>query len=169
MRAWGNALGFHPLRGYKYPPRSPFLFPCLGHSPTSKPSYVLPPQSAMIRPGIPCVRGSLTSGSVRRTRDGWLHFTNRGVGASPLGPHCNLRVPYSPSARDLSYFERGAVMGVSQTSWPFHSPQSVSSHMTPSKHKDLVLPTYSSGSPEHGPGGCVCAPSFRLVQWLKGQ
>ena len=87
-------------------------------------------------------------------------FTDRVVGEGPLGPHPNLHVPYSPSAWDLSCFERGAAMGDSRTSWPFHSPQSVSSPMTPSKHRDLSPPTYASGSPERGPGRCVCSPPF---------
>ncbi len=39
-----------------------------------------------------------------------------------------------------------------------HNPSP--SPMTPSKHKDLSPPTYASGSPERGPGGCVCSPPF---------
>ncbi len=72
-----------------------------------------------------CIRTSDPQFSL--TDQGWgLSFTDRVVGEGPLGPHPNLCVPYLPSAQDLSCFGRGAAMEGSRTSWPFHSPQSVS-------------------------------------------
>ncbi len=66
-------------------------------------------------------------------------------------------------------------MRFNRTSWPFHSPQSAYSHMTPSKHKDHVPPTYTSGGPERGPDGSMLHPSVRssvpheVPEWVKGQ
>ncbi len=109
-----------------------------------------------------CIRTSDPQFSL--TDQGWvvvaLYVIDRGVGVGPGGPLPNLLVPYSPSARGLSCFERGAVTKGSRTSWPFLLPQSVSPYVTPSKHEDLRLPTYASGGPEHDPGGCTCSPPF---------
>ena len=88
-------------------------------------------------------------------------FYRQGCGSgSSSRSHPNLRVPYSPSVRDLSCFERGVVTQASRTSWPFLSPQSVSPCATPPKHNDLFPSTYASGGPERDTGRCECSPPF---------
>ena len=108
--------------------------------------------------------GYLTLNSVRRDRDGVLGrftFTDRAVGVDPVVDPILTYVFPTRLRYGISHASREAlVTQASRTSWPFHSPQSVSPCATPSKHNDLLPPTYASGGPERDTGRCECSPPF---------